>query len=140
MKINKVLRVLHFFGLCNDKQHLDDVSVRILDNNVFKNQDDVASFVNSATKLGDFFDIGDIFYSNFEKITDKGIAHIKKIAYTALQEDKIFKRRCDKVRTVYVIFPDHSVKPIRYIDDILYWIGTDDDAYNRAIKIEKLLN
>jgi hypothetical protein len=37
MKINKVLiRTLHFFGLCNDQQHIDDVSVRILDNSVFK--------------------------------------------------------------------------------------------------------
>jgi hypothetical protein len=37
MKINKVLiRTLHFFGLCNDQQHIDDVSVRILDNSIQK--------------------------------------------------------------------------------------------------------
>jgi hypothetical protein len=70
--------------------------------------------------------------SNFEKLTDKGISHIKKIVYSALEEDKRFKRRCNSVRTVYVIFPDHSVKPIKYIDDTLYWIGTDNEAYNRA--------
>jgi hypothetical protein len=76
--------------------------------------------------------------SNFEKLTDKGISHIKKIVYSALEEDKRFKRRCNSVRTVYVIFPDHSVKPIKYIDTLL--IGTDNEAYNRAIKLEKLLN
>jgi hypothetical protein len=108
------------------------MSVRILDNSVFKKTYNTYEDICLDWEL-------DVDSSNFEKLTDKGISHIKKIVYSALEEDKRFKRRCNSVRTVYVIFPDHSVKPIKYIDDTL-WIGTDNEAYNRAIKLEKLLN
>jgi hypothetical protein len=142
MKINKVLiRTLHFFGLCNGQQHIDDVSVRILDNSVFKKTYNTYEDICLDWELDVYSSIESYHdSSNFEKLTDKGISHIKKIVYSALEEDKRFKRRCNSVRTVYVIFPDHSVKPIKYIDDTLYWIGTDNEAYNRAIKLEKLLN
>jgi hypothetical protein len=143
MKINKVLiRVLHFFGLCNDQQHLDDVSVRILDNKIFKKTYNTYEEIYLDWELDVDSSIENGYHdpSNFEKLTDKGISHIKKIVYSALEEDKRFKIRCNNVRTVYVIFPDHSAKPIRYIDDTLYWIGTDNEAYNRAIKLEKLLD
>jgi hypothetical protein len=86
MKINKVLiRTLHFFGLCNDQQHIDDVSVRILDNSVFKKN--LQYIWRYLSWLGTWC----WWYSNFEKLTDKGISHIKKIVYSALEEDKRFK-------------------------------------------------
>jgi hypothetical protein len=89
MKINKVLiRTLHFFGLCNDQQHIDDVSVRILDNSVFKKTYNTYEDICLDWELDVYIES----YENFEKLTDKGISHIKKIVYSALEEDKRFKR------------------------------------------------
>lgn len=124
MKWNKlILKVCHFFGLRLKEEHIDDISI------------DLPTCYNVVAS-----------FRSGEEECEWIIDDIKDQVTRRFNEDELLKKRCGNAGCVFVKFmtgsldksmQDHFEK-LRYLDGTLYYIGLDDKAYERAVKLSKI--
>lgn len=136
MKINKlILKICQLFGYRKDEVHMDDIKFKI----------------PSVYPGWPHYEHYDFKSSNKQRIKESEkfafyIDDVKDQVYKHLNENKKFKDNCTKANQVYVVFPNNETirdffqihKTFIYIDNVLYYLGLDDVALNRAIKLKKL--
>lgn len=133
MKINKIIiRIAHFFGKRLKEEHIDDVTVNILD----------ASWHHDFTKA-EVDDLSGLTSSGKDKTPDHVVDKLKEKAYDMFIRNPRLEKRCRNAHQLWVTFrlPSDDIrsgslmKMMMYDNGILYYqCDRDIKLYEEAKK------